>query len=268
MKHNKKRNTAFLYECLIKEITKAVVRKDHARKQSIINIVKEHFSKGSVLHEDLQLYKQLMETKSLGKDFASRFIIEVKKDWKELDRKKIFNQQTLLIKQINESLGSDVFSNFVQNYRNLATIGQFFNSDSVGAKNRLVLEDKIKSLVMIKENKQKEAKLLHLDKLTYNTFVNKFNETYQHSLRDEQRLLLTNYITSFSDNGLGLKTFMNEELGRLKNQIDNLSETSYKEKLDQVKVKLDSYSQTPLTEEIVKEVFYIQDLIAEIKNES
>ncbi len=61
---------------------------------------------------------------------------------------------------------------------------------------------------------------------------------------------------------------MNEELGRLKNQIDSLSETSYKEKLDQVKVKLASYSQTPLTEEIVKEVFYIQDLIAEIKNES
>ena len=26
MKHNKKRNTAFLYECLIKEMTKAVVR--------------------------------------------------------------------------------------------------------------------------------------------------------------------------------------------------------------------------------------------------
>jgi len=27
MKHNKKRNTAFLYESLIKELTKAIVRK-------------------------------------------------------------------------------------------------------------------------------------------------------------------------------------------------------------------------------------------------
>ncbi len=57
-------------------------------------------------------------------------------------------------------LGSDVFGNFVQNYRNLATIGQFFNSNSVSAKNRLVLEDRVKSLVMIKENKKKEAKLI------------------------------------------------------------------------------------------------------------
>ncbi len=39
-----------------------------------------------------------METKNLKQDFASRFIVEVKKDWKDLDRKKIFNQQTKLNK--------------------------------------------------------------------------------------------------------------------------------------------------------------------------
>jgi hypothetical protein len=265
MKHNKKRNTAFLYECLIKEVTKAIVRKDEARKQTAMNIIKENFMKGSVLYDDLQLYKQLIETKNLDFDFANRFVIEVRKDWLSLDRKKIFNQQTDLIKQINESLGSDVFGNFVQNYRNLATIGQFFNSNTVSAKNRLVLEDKIKSLVMVKENKQKEQKLLHLDKLTYNTFINKFNETYQHTLRNEQRALLTNYITSFSDNGLGLKSFMNEEIGRLKEEIESLAESPYADKLIQVKEKLDSYRQSPLTEEVVKEVFYIQDLLAEIK---
>ena len=152
MKHNKKRNTAFLYECLIKEITKAVVRKDNARKEAIINIVKENFSRGCVLYEDLQLYKQLLETKNLQQEFASRFIVEVKKDWENLNRKQIFNQQTKLIKQINESIGSEVFGNFVQNYRNLATIGQFFNSKSVSAKNRLVLEDKIKNLLKLEKS--------------------------------------------------------------------------------------------------------------------
>jgi hypothetical protein len=265
MKHNKKRNTAFLYECLIKEITKAVVRKDEARKQTIINIVKEHFSKGMPLWEDLQLYKQLQETKGLNKDLAIRYVTEVKKDWESLNRKDIFNQQTHLIKKINESLGSDVFGNFVENYRNLATIGHFFNSSSDNARNRLISEDRVKNLVMIKENKQKDKDILHIDKLTYNTFVTKFNETYQHTLRKEQRQLLTNYITSFSDNGLGLKSFMNEELGRLKDEIKSISNTEYKEKLGKINEKIESYSKTPLTEDIVKEVFYIQDLIAEIK---
>ena len=265
MKHNKKRNTAFLYECLIKEITKAIVRKDNDRKEIAVNIVKENFSKGSILYNDLQLYKQLLETKGLNSEFAQRFIVEVKKDWDNLDRKEVFNVQTDLIKKINEQLGPDVFGNFVQNYRNLATVGQFFNSSSLGAKNRLVLEDKIKNLVMIKENKQKEEKLLHIDKLTYKTFVNKFNETYQHALRPEQRNLLTNYITSFSDNGLGLKAFMNEELGRLKEEITSLEGSEYDDKLNLVKERLDSYSTKPLNEDVVKEVFYIQDLLAEIK---
>ena len=31
MKHNKKRNTAFLYEALIQEMTKAIVSKDKKR---------------------------------------------------------------------------------------------------------------------------------------------------------------------------------------------------------------------------------------------
>ena len=160
MKHNKKRNTAFLYECLIKEVTKAVVRQQEDKKEKIIQIIKEHFAKNSVLYADLQVYKQLLETKNLDSTFAQRFILEVKKDWNSLDRKQIFNSQTQLIKIINESLGSGVFSNFVQNYRNLATIGQFLNSNGIGAKNRLVLEDKVKKLVMIKENKQKNQKLL------------------------------------------------------------------------------------------------------------
>ena len=265
MKHNKKRNTAFLYECLIKEVTKAIVREDKKRKQLIVDIIKENFSKGSILDKDLQLYKELLETKNLNSEFASEFLIEIKKDWNELDRKEIFNKQTILIKKINEDLGSDVFGNFVENYRNIATIGQFFNSSGVGARNRLVLQERVKKLVMVKENKQKQQDLLHIDKLTYNTFVNKFNETYQHTLRPEQRNLLTNYITSFSDNGLGLKAFMNEELGRLKEEIQQLQESPYADKLSVVNEKINSYTKVPLSEEIVREVFYIQDLIAEIK---
>ena len=49
----------------------------------------------------------------------------------------------------------------------------------------------------------------HIDNLTYKTFVGKFNDTYKNSLKENQKSLLTNYITSFSDNGLGLKSFIN-----------------------------------------------------------
>ena len=62
---------------------------------------------------------------------------------------------------------------------------------------------------------------------------------------------------------------MNEELGRLKSEIERLSETSYGDKLLQVKQKLEDFSSNPINESMVKDGFYIQDLIAEInKNES
>jgi len=269
MKHNKKRNTAFLYECLIKEMTKAIVRKDETTKQKVVEILKDNFSKGSSLYEDLQHYKHLLETKELSEDLAVRFMVEVKKDWTELDRKEIFNCQTKLIKQINESISPDVFGNFIPNYKNIATVGSYFYSKGSKPKVRLLIEDRVKALVISHSDASKQEELEPIDSLTYKTFINKFNETYQHTLRKEQRSLLTNYITSFSDNGLGLKSFMNEELGRLKTEIERLSETTYGNKLSKVKEKLDNFSKEMINESMVKDVFYIQDLIAEIsKNES
>ena len=55
MRHNKKRNTAFLYETLVKELTKSVVKKQHQRKERVIQIIKENFNKNTPLHRELQL---------------------------------------------------------------------------------------------------------------------------------------------------------------------------------------------------------------------
>ena len=263
MKHNKKRNTAFLYECLVKEMTKAIVRKDLVLKEQIIRILKLYFSKGTVLAEDLQMYKELMETKRLKESLGIRFLEEVKKDWEALDRKTIFNKQTQLIREFNQWIPK-AFGSFVPNYKNIATIGQYFNSDGLKPKTRLLIEERLKSLVVSHSEAIKEDKMKTLDSLTYNTFVNKFNDSYKHSLLKEQRELLTNYITSFSDNGLGLKSFMNEEFGRLKEQCQILSETKWSSKIKLVEEKLISFSKKPLTEDMIKDIFYIQDLLAEI----
>ena len=263
MKHNKKRNTAFLYECLVKEMTKAIVRKDLVLKEQIIRILKLYFSKGTVLAEDLQMYKELMETKRLKESLGIRFLEEVKKDWEALDRKTIFNKQTQLIREFNQWIPK-AFGSFVPNYKNIATIGQYFNSDGLKPKTRLLIEERLKSLVVSHSEAIKEDKMKPLDTLTYNTFVNKFNDSYKHSLLKEQRELLTNYITSFSDNGLGLKSFMNEEFGRLKEQCQILAETKWSSKIKLVEEKLISFSKKPLTEDMIKDIFYIQDLLAEI----
>ena len=83
-----------------------------------------------------------------------------------------------------------------------------------------------------------------------------------------QKDLLTNYIVSFSDNGIGLKSFLNEEIGRLKDAVKQRivegSNDPHGENFKKVYDKLDSYKKVPLNEQIVEEIFYIQDLIAEV----
>tara|TARA_B100000686_G_C16749412_1_gene951515 strand:+ start:914 stop:1729 length:816 start_codon:yes stop_codon:yes gene_type:complete len=266
MKHNKKRNTAFLYECLIKELTKAIVREDKKRQTITKKVLKEFFSKNSELRKELNLYNSLLDSKNLNESFSRRLLEETKKDFYGLNRKKIFNSQTNLINVMNQKLGHQVFSNFIPNYKDIASVGLYFSNNRLGAKKRIMLEENLIKLLGSETKVLTEMK--HLDNLEYKTFVNKFNETYERTLRTEQKDLLTNYIVSFSDNGVGLKSFLNEEIGRLKKAVSlQLSEGSLSgnnENFKKLKVKLDKYTETPINQQMVEEIFYIQDLIAEV----
>jgi hypothetical protein len=266
MKHNKKRNTAFLYECLIKELTKAIVREDKKRQFITQRIIKEFFHKKSELRKELILYTSLLESNSLGGGFSKRLLEETKKDFYGLNRKKIFNAQTTLINRINHELDVGVFSNFIPNYKDIASFGLYFQNQRLGAKKRIMLEENLVKFLGRKENVLTEMK--HLDNLEYRTFVNKFNTAYERTLRTEQKDLLTNYIVSFSDNGLGLKSFLNEEIGRLKCSVQQHivegSTSPNKENFKKVKAKLDNYTQMPINQQMVEEIFYIQDLVAEV----
>ena len=271
MKHNKKRNTAFLYECLIKELTKAIVREDKNRQLITQKVIKDFFNKHGVLREELVLYNSLLESKGLNESYSRRLLEETKKDFYNLNRKKIFNTQTNLINTMNKHLGHHIFSNFIPNYKDLASIGLYFQDNKLSAKKRIMLESKLITFLNRKDETLTEMK--HLDNLEYKTFVSKFNEAYDRTLQKEQKELLTNYIVSFSDNGLGLKNFLNEEIGRLKSavqqQIVEHSGGADNENFKKVKVKLNNYAQTPINQQMVEEVFYIQDLIAEVtRNDS
>ena len=126
-RHNKKRNTAFLYETLIVELTKSSVRNDTNRKRNVIAILKEFFSKGTILSKQMEIYKAINETSNVELVIAEKILTEAKIQHDNLDKNVIFENQSALIKKINQILGKNVFSNFVPNYKNLATLSQMFN---------------------------------------------------------------------------------------------------------------------------------------------
>jgi hypothetical protein len=270
-KHNKKRNTAFLFETLIKEMAKSVVANDSERQTKIAKIIKRHFTKRGVLYKDLQSYKVLMELKEAESDFAKRIISEVRRDRDRLNTQNIFSEQSKLIKKINVELGQEVYSNFVPNYKTMATIGQLF-ADNVSPNEKVILEDKLLTEMTKAEEKTEKEILEHLDSIAYKTFTNKFNKAYAGKLHEEQQQVVSKYIYSVSDNGISLKTYLNEEVGRLREKVrlsldseEISSDPEMVKKTEQVLEFLDSLTETKLDEAAIKKIMQIQGLIREVE---
>lgn len=270
-KHNKKRNTAFLFEALIKEMAKSVVANDSERQTKIAKIIKRHFTKRGVLYKDLQSYKVLMELKEAESDFAKRIISEVRRDRDRLNTQNIFSEQSKLIKKINVELGQEVYSNFVPNYKTMATIGQLF-ADNVSPNEKVILEDKLLTEMTKAEEKTEKEILEHLDSIAYKTFTNKFNKAYAGKLHEEQQQVVSKYIYSVSDNGISLKTYLNEEVGRLREKVRSSldseeisSDPEMVKKTEQVLEFLDSLTETKLDEAAIKKIMQIQGLIREVE---
>lgn len=271
-KHNKKRNTAFLFEALIKEMAKSVVASDSSRQTKIARIIKRHFTKRGVLYKDLQSYKVLMELKEAESDFAKRIISEVRRDRDRLSTQVIFSEQSKLIKKINVELGQEVYSNFVPNYKTMATIGQLF-ADNVSPNEKVILEDKLLTEMTKAEEKTEKEILEHLDSIAYKTFTNKFNKAYAGKLHEEQQQVVSRYIYSVSDNGMSLKSYLNEEIKRLKEKVQEslglkeiTEDPTMTEKTEEVLKFLEELKSTKLDETVIKKIMQIQALIREIES--
>ena len=268
LRHNKKRNTAFLYEILIREMAKSTLTSNHARRYKIITLIKEHFSGNTELAKELRLYKPLYESKEMKPQIAEKLIQEAKRSHEKIDREQVFLEQSVVISKINKALSKQVFSNFVPNYKNLATIAQIFDFN-VPIKNRVLLEANL--LEKIISTKEKSNKV-PISNLAYKTFVKKFNEEYNNKLLEEQKKLLNNYVLSFVDNGISLKLFLNEEISRLKKVIYNTpyakeikSDKAVTEKINKTLSLIENFKNKPINKEMLEQILKIQNLAKEME---
>ncbi len=272
MKHNKKRNTAFIYECLIREATVAIIKNDTERQQKVVSLMKKHFSPNSVLTQHLQCYKSLYESSDLPKHMTEKVLKESKLASRLIDPTGLFQKQTEIIHDINSDLGSETFNNFVPNYKTLATIDQIF-SIKTEPKKRVMLEAQL--INIISDNSDVDRSMDEIDGIAVNTFVHKFNEKYSEALLEEQKTLLNHYIASFTDNALQLKIFLNEEILRLKQEMRKSASSKIisedpdmKQKAFQVVERLESFKATDINDSVLLTVLKAQQIVKEINDGS
>lgn len=266
MRHNKKRNTAFIYEAVVKELTKAVLNKDIPKKNALTVVLKEHFAKGSPLACELELYKVLLETRNIKSPVAERILQETKIAHTRLNPKTIFDAQSKIIAAINKNLGQQMWSNFVPNFKTLASIKSIFNTKAP-IKQKVLFEqaivDRMSQKVEFGRNNLKSV-----DNLTYRSFIKKFNNKYG-GLLEEQKDFLNKYITSFADEGFELRVYLNEEITRLKSLISEIVDsdtvdTLIRQKSKEVVQYLEEFRKREFASEDLTKILKTQELVREL----
>ena len=273
-KHNKKRNTAFLYEALLKEVTKAIISGDKKAKRTAISILKESFAPKTILSEELELYKTLLETKEVDNLVAEKIVFQVRQARNNIKESDIVEAQNRLISRVNKELSSSVYSNFVPNYKNIATVSQLFSTDEGNAniKSGVLLEQKIVASMMEGTGTPEAPKMKPIDNLVFKSFVSKYNKEYSSGILNEQKELLNRYILSFSDNGVDVNIYLNEELGRLHNVLTDAlvsaeikTDATMVESTKRVISMIDGFRKTPVDKDLIEDVLKIQNLVSEIQ---
>ena len=262
--HNKKRNTAFIYEALIVEMSKAVMHNKLQRKDRILRLIKEHFRKGTVLNKDLEIYKSFAETKDLDDKLIVSLLAEAKKQYISLDRKLIFDSQTKLINEINKKFGQEVWNNFIPNYKKLATVNQTLNQD-LSPKKQVLMEKKLIDNFLKKKEDKKPFP--NVNNLAVKTFIEKFNKEYSETLTETQKDFLNRYIMSSKDDGVEFKMYLYEEIDRLKATLQEKITKTDKDmsaKLQKVVDKMTNYNERKINKSLVSEIMKIQSLTDEV----
>ena len=134
------------------------------------------------------------------------------------------------------------------------------------------MEQEVLGLMLESTTQSEKKDLKHIDNLVFKTFVERFNNEYS-SLLEEQKTLLSRYISSGIGEDLEFKIYLNTEIGRLKEEVNAAKETKefvedqdMSEKADQVLALLETFSQKPLEDSDLKKILKIQELAKEIKN--
>ena len=163
-----------------------------------------------------------------------------------------------------------MYNNFVPNYKTIASVYSIFQ-DALPVRDRVLLEENIVEQMSSSAEAPKDV-LQPIDSLTYNTFVKSFNEEYSEILSENQKKLLTTYISSFEDNEVELKVYLNEEIGRIKGKLNNAisesEDTAFKEKVGKIYNILDKTKEREIDTQTLELVLQTQQLLEEMENDT
>ena len=247
IKHSKFKNTGFIFELLVRQITSEIMS---ANKSVAERILKEHFNSKKELSKELKLYQYLINEKYNSESKAEKFIDTILEARKRLDETKLTREKYNLIKEIKDTYNLEEFiKSPISNYKTLASIYKIFEVASTDAQydptdivsSRFTITEsiinssiqnkdvKMKDLVMEEYKKQDED----LRAVSYKLLVESFNNKYK-NLTNDQKGLLREYINNINNTGK-LNEYVSNEITKLTNGLKEVG-SKITDKVTQIKL--------------------------------
>jgi hypothetical protein len=283
IKHSKFKNTGFIFELLVRQITSEIMSSDNSVAEKIL---KENFNSKKELSRELKLYQYLINEKYNSESKAEQFINTICEARKRLDENKLIKEKYNLIKQLKETYNIDEFiKSPVSNYKTLASIYKLFEVSSteeqydptdIVSSRFTIAENIINTSIQNKDSKIKNAVLEEYKKqdedlraISYKFLVENFNKKYK-NLTSDQKGLLREYINNINNTGK-LNSYVSEEISKL---VGGLKEVGSKITDKVTKIKLAETisnirkikSAKRVKEEHLSAMMMTYELLGELKN--
>ena len=228
LKHSKYKNTGILFELLTRQLTAETIS---GTSNKSLNFIKKHFNSKTELLKEYKIYHTIATKKFNSEGKANILIDTLTEAFKRLNKTKLRREKYNLIKEMKNTYNvTNFFNSKINNYKVMASIYNLFEGKNLPPdsliKSKLTLLENIvgkkiqsKKQNKILENLEKSDKNTRL--LTYKVLLEKFNSKYK-GLANNQKVLLKEYVNCVS-NSPALKTYINEEIKKVKRNLTNYS---------------------------------------------
>lgn len=279
-KHNKKRNIGIIYELLLRHMSNSLIEGNKKSIKYATKLIEKRFNKQSEIYKEFRLFNALANTETNKTEIVAGMISESKKTCKLINNKKLEQEKSALIHDINHNIipkDNNFYYRSLSNYRDLGTIQLAINEWKKGNTSNLkkIVEIEEKIIDIIAKSKKKityEQELSSLkesksNKLVYKIMTEKINNKYN-NMTSSQKIILKAYAIE-KNNPERLTAILEENK---KNCIEKINSFHLKNenihlsnKINEVKNKINQLDPSNVNDNSIIKFLTITNLIDEIK---